>query len=453
MFEQLSQRLSQVTRQLTGRGRLSEDNIKDAVRQVRVALLEADVALPVAQSFVARVKDRALDTEVSRSLSPGQVFIKIIRDELTVALGAEAVGLSLRAQPPVVVLMAGLQGSGKTTTTAKLARRLKDQDGRAVAVVSLDTYRPAAITQLERLAEQVGVACYPSDPADSAGNIASAALERARREQIDVLLLDSAGRLHIDEVMMQELSLVCVAVSPHETLFVLDSMAGQDAVNAARSFADQLSLTGIVLTKIDGDARGGAALSVREVVGQPIKFVGSGEKLDALEPFYPERMASRILGMGDVVGLVEEVETRVDRAKAERLGAKLKRGKAFDLNDLAEQLEQMSAMGGLASLLEKLPGMGAAQARLAQGQLDERQVRRQIALIRSMTPSERRFPKTINGSRKRRIATGAGLAVPDLNRLLKQYTQMSKMMRKMAKRGGLQQLMRSIQAGSDPRQR
>ena len=452
MFDNLSARLTKAAKSLSGRGRISEDNVKDTVRQIRMALLEADVALSVVQEFVAQVRERALGKEVVGSLNPGQAFVKVVHDELVELLGSEQVQLSLRAQPPVVVLFVGLQGAGKTTTLGKLSRLLKEE-GRKVAVASLDLYRPAAVDQLEKLAGEVGVSFLNNpDGAEDAAKLAAAAKQRALASGADVLLLDTAGRLHVDEDMMAEVRRIEEAVTSHEVLFVVDSMAGQDAVNAAKAFNDALPLTGVILTKVDGDARGGAALSVRKVTGQPIKYVGSGEKLDALEPFHPDRMASRILGMGDVVSLVEEVQRNVDQDQAERMARKLKKGKGLDLDDLKAQLEQMLSMGGLGALLDKLPGLPAGANMGAVP--DDRQIRRQIALINSMTPQERRFPKKINGSRKRRISAGAGLAIQDLNRLLKQHAQMGKMMKKMKRGKGLGGLMGQLgQAPPGPRRR
>lgn len=448
MFETLSSRLGRAVDALKGRGRITEDNIAETVRQVRMALLEADVALPVVKQFITRVRERALGQEVARSLSPGQAFVKIIRDEMVALLGGEAAELDLRAQPPVVMLLVGLQGAGKTTTAGKLARWLAESKRKSVMLASADIYRPAAIDQLERLAEQVGARFWRAPEGTQPAAIATAAKQEARLAGVDVLILDTAGRLHVDEGLMSEAAQVQAAVAPQETLFVVDSMAGQDAVNAARAFHDALALTGVVLTKIDGDARGGAALSVREVTGVPIKLVGRGEKLDALEAFHPDRMASRILGMGDVLSLVEEVERKVDQDKARALAGKLKKGKGFDLADLRDQLGQMLQMGGMDALLDKLPsGLGGGALKAAQSQFDDRQVRRQMAIIDSMTPAERRQPKLINGSRKRRIAAGAGLSIPDVNRLLKQHAQMQKMMKKMTKGGGLKNMMRGLGGG------
>ena len=446
MFESLSDRLARTTATLTGRGRLTEDNIRDTLRQVRMALLEADVALPVVREFIDRVKSRAVGTEVMRSLTPGQAFIKIIHDELIRTLGEEHVPLDLAVQPPAVILLAGLQGAGKTTTAAKLARFLREREGKTVLLASTDVYRPAAILQLERLADQVGADFESSDTAEDPVEIVRRVMERGRRKAFDVVIIDSAGRLHVDDQMMDEIRRVHAAAGPVETLFVVDSMAGQDAVNAARAFGENLPLTGAIVTKTDGDARGGVALSVRQVAGCPIKFIGAGEKLDALEPFHAERVASRILGMGDVVSLVEEVERKVDRDKADRLARKIKSGKGFSLIDLREQLLQMQEMGGLGALMDKLP-MNVPKG--VDASFGESQLRRQIAVIDSMTARERKYPRIIDGSRKRRIAAGAGVQVQDVNRLLKQYTQMQKMMKKLGK-GGMGRMMRAMQGRMPP---
>ena len=448
MFGSLSERLVQATRNLSGRGRLSEDNIKDSLRQLRMALLEADVALPVVRDFVAQVKERAIGEEVSRSLSPGQALVKIIHAELVSMMGPQDAVLNLQCQPPAVVLLAGLQGAGKTTTAAKLALRLQERDGRKVMLASTDIYRPAAVLQLEKLAHETGAGFFPVVAEQDPREIALQALAAARVGQYDVLLLDTAGRSHIDQDMMEELRAIHQAVTPAETLFVIDAMAGQDAINAARAFSETVPLTGVVLSKTDGDARGGAALSVRVVTGAPIKFLGTGEKTDALEAFHPDRVASRILGMGDVLSLVEEVEQKLDRKNAEKLARKLRKGRDFDLADLRSQLEQMLDMGGLGALLEKLPGGMGLPQRLA-GDADEGMIRRQIAIIDSMTPAERRFPKTINGSRRRRIAAGSGTEVQTVNRLLKQQLQMQKMMKRM-KKGGVGQLFQGMGGPSGP---
>ncbi len=449
MFENLSGRLSQAARDLTGKGRLTESNIKDTLRQVRLALLEADVALPVVKSFIERIRERAIGEEVARSLTPGQALVKIIHAELVNLLGRETVPLNLRAQPPVVIFLAGLQGTGKTTTAAKLARRLIEKDRKRVMLVSVDVRRPAAILQLERLAGEVGALYCPSDAAEKPEGIAARALEESRRRHAEVLIVDTAGRLHVDEEMMDEVVRVHEKASPHETLFVVDSMAGQDAVNSARAFDSRLPLTGVILTKADGDAKGGVALSVAEITGKPIRFLGTGEKTEALEVFHPERMASRILGMGDVLSLVEEIEHKVSRDKADRLARKLKKGKSFDLGDLRDQYEQMLNMGGIGAMLEKLPLPGNMNPEMLKNQANEQQLRHQVAIINSMTPKERRFPKTISGSRKRRIARGSGQTIQDVNRLLKQHLQMEKMMKKMS-RGGMKNMLRGLPGGRLP---
>ena len=442
MFDSLSERLGRTIKNLRGQGRLTEDNIKETLRDVRMALLEADVALPVVRDFIDRIKQRAVGKEVLTSLTPGQALIKVVNEELVSTMGESNEALALNAQPPAVVLMAGLQGAGKTTTVAKLAKLLKDRHNKKVMVVSCDVYRPAAIKQLETLAVQVGAEFFPSDKDQKPVDIANKALVQAKKQFIDVLLVDTAGRLHIDAEMMGEIQAIHSAIKPVETLFVVDSMTGQDAANTARAFNDSLELTGVVLTKTDGDARGGAALSIRQITGKPIKFLGAGEKVDALEPFHPDRLASRILGMGDVLSLVEEAERNVDIVKAEKLANKVKKGKGFDFNDLKDQLEQMMNMGGLGALMDKLPGMGQMAGNV-KGQMDDRQVKRMVAIIQSMTPKERSFPDLIKGSRKRRIALGAGVQVQDVNRLMKQQMQVSKMMKKMAK-GGMAKMMRAM---------
>jgi len=449
MFDNLSDRLSQAARNLSGKGRLSESNIKDTLRQVRLALLEADVALPVVKSFIEKIRERAVGEEVGKSLTPGQALVKIIHSELIAILGGDTVPLDLRAQPPVVILLAGLQGAGKTTTAAKIARRLIEKDKKRVMLVSVDVHRPAAILQLKTLAGEIGAEHCDSAAEEQPVDIVRRALDESRRSHMDVLIVDTAGRLHIDDEMMAEAVAVHNEASPHETLFVVDSMAGQDAVNSARAFGEALPLTGVILTKADGDAKGGAALSVVEVTGRPIRFVGSGEKTDALEVFHPDRMASRILGMGDVLSLVEDIEGKVSRDKADKLGRKLKKGKGFDLLDLRDQLEQMLNMGGMAAMLEKLPIPGNVNPAALKGSANDQQFRRQIAIINSMTRGERRFPKTINGSRKRRIAKGAGQEIQDVNRLLKQHQQMEKMMKKMSK-GGMKKMLRGMPGGGLP---
>ena len=442
MFDNLTQRLTQTMQKLRGKGRLTEDSIRETLREVRIALLEADVALPVVQSFIGQVRERALGQEVISSLQPGQAFVKIVHDELVGVMGEENEALDLRASPPVVVLLAGLQGSGKTTTTAKLAKHLKQQSNKKVMVVSCDVYRPAAIDQLKTLAEQVGVIFHPSSATEQPVAIAKQALEAAHKQFVDVLLVDTAGRLHIDTDMMDEIRQLHSAVSPHETLFVVDSMTGQDAANTAQAFNQALPLTGVILTKTDGDARGGAALSVRHITGKPIKFVGTGEKIEALQPFHPERVASRILGMGDVLSLVEDVQRHVDQDKAEKLARKIKKGKGFDLEDFRSQLEQMQNMGGLGNLVDKMPGMTELPDQV-KNRVNDRQTISMIAIINSMTPQERRFPDVIRGSRKKRIALGSGTKIQDINRMLKQFTQMQRMMKKFGK-GGMKGMMRKM---------
>lgn len=444
MFQNLSERLSQTLKSIKGQARLTDDNIKDTLREVRKALLEADVALPVVKAFIERVRERAVGQEVSKSLSPGQQFVKIVQQELEAIMGEANEGLSLKGSP-AVVLMAGLQGAGKTTSVAKLARYLREREKKKVLVVSADVYRPAAIDQLETLAKEVQVDFFPSRSDQKPVDIANAAIKHAKIQFHDVVLVDTAGRLAIDEAMMAEIQALHKAISPQETLFVVDAMTGQDAVNTAKAFHDALPLTGVILTKADGDARGGAALSVRHITGKPIKFMGVGEKVDALEPFHPDRVASRILGMGDMLSLIEEAERTVDKDKAAKLASKVKKGDGFDLEDFRDQLQQLKKMGGMGGLLGKLPGMGQ-MAELAQGPGPgpEKELGKLEALINSMTPHERRKPDIINGSRKRRIAAGAGLQVPDLNRLLKQHKQIQKMMKKAGKKGGMQKMMRGM---------
>ena len=446
MFDNLTDRLSLTLRQVTGKAKLSEDNIKDTLREVRMALLEADVALPVVKDFVNKVKERAVGTEVSKSLTPGQAFVEIVRAELEALMGAANEDLQLNATPPAVILMAGLQGAGKTTTVGKLARFLKERKKKSVMVVSADIYRPAAIKQLETLAAEVGVSFFPSDLSQRPVAIAEAAIREAKLQFVDVVLVDTAGRLHIDAEMMVEIQALHAAIKPVETLFVVDAMTGQDAANTAKAFNEALPLTGVILTKVDGDARGGAALSVRAITGKPIKFLGMGEKSDALDPFHPDRIASRILGMGDVLSLIEQAEQSMDREKAEKLTKKLKKGKGFDLEDFRDQLQQMKNMGGLGGLMDKLPMMGGvnlAQMGSAQGAA-EKQFKQMEAIINSMTPLERRDPEVISGSRKRRIAMGSGTQVQDVGKLIKQHKQMQKMMKKFTAKGGMAKMMRGM---------
>ena len=442
MFESLTQRLSGTLERLRGRGRLTESNITEAVREVRIALLEADVALPVVQALIQRIKVRAVGQEVLKSLTPGQALIKVVRDELAAVMGSAASDLNLNVPAPAVILMAGLQGAGKTTTVGKLAKLLKEKRKKKVMVVSADVYRPAAIAQLETLARQVDVRFFPSVASQKPVDIVRAAIEDAKKSFIDVLLVDTAGRLAIDEAMMAEIKALHAAVNPVETLFVVDAMTGQDAANTAKAFSEALPLTGVVLTKTDGDARGGAALSVRYITGRPIKFIGTGEKVDGLDVFHPDRIASRILDMGDVLSLVEEVERKVDQEKAAKLAEKVVKGKKFDLNDMRDQLEQMQNMGGLSSLLDKLPGIGQIPQHL-KDKVNDKEIVRSIAIISSMTKKERRFPATLNGSRRARIARGSGTQPADVNKLLKQFQQMEKMMSKLGG-GGIKGMMRGM---------
>ena len=443
MFDQLTERLSETLRRVAGKAALTEDNIQDTLREVRQALLEADVALPVVKDFIDQVRQRAIGQEVMKSLSPGQAFLKIVHAQLVAAMGEANEGLDLTAQAPAVILMAGLQGSGKTTSAAKLARMLKDK-GRKVLLVSVDVYRPAAIRQLETLAESIGVGFLPSLDSQRPIDIAREALQAARVKFADVLIVDTAGRLAIDTAMMAELRELHGFLDPVETLFVVDAMSGQDAAQTARAFNEAIPLTGVILAKADADSRGGAALSVRAVTGKPIKFLGVGEKTDALEPFHPDRIASRILGMGDVLSLIEEAERKLDRDKAEKLAKKIRKGgKGFDLEDFRDQLLQMRSMGGLSAMLDKLPGMGGL-AQAAQSKVDTGMFVRMEAIINSMTPRERRDPDLLNGSRKRRIMQGSGTTIQDLSRLLKQFKQMQKMMKKMGNKGAMQNMMRGM---------
>ena len=442
MFDNLSNRLTSSLDRIRGRAKLTDDNIKEVLREVRMALLEADVALPVVKDFIEAVRERAIGTEVSKSLSPGQVFLKIVKQELENVMGQANDGLNLRVAGPAVMLMAGLQGAGKTTSAAKLAKYLKEREKKSVSVVSADVYRPAAIKQLETLAGEVGVDFIPSDLSQKPIDIVNSAIDYAKKAHKDVLIVDTAGRLAIDDDMMAEIKALHAAANPIETLFVVDAMTGQDAANTAKAFGDILPLTGVILTKTDGDARGGAALSVRHITGKPIKFLGVGEKTDALEPFHPDRLASRILGMGDMLSLIEEAEQKIDKEKAEKLAGKLKKGKGFDLEDFKEQLQQMKNMGGMSSMLDKMPGMG--QLGNVKDKVNDKMFVQMEALINSMTSAERRNPDVINGSRKKRISTGAGLQIQDLNRLLKQHKQMQKMMKKMTAKGGMQKMMRGL---------
>jgi signal recognition particle subunit SRP54 len=441
MFENLQDRLNGALKAISGKAKISEDNIKGTLREVRMALLEADVALPVVKAFTNQVKERAVGSEVLKSLSPGQAFLKIVHEELQSVMGEANEGLNLAAQPPAVILMAGLQGAGKTTTVAKLARFLQEREKKKVMVVSADVYRPAAIKQLETLANEVGAQFFPSDVSQKPINIAKAAIKEAKTQFADVLIVDTAGRLAIDSDMMAEIQDLHKAIDPVETLFVVDAMTGQDAANTAKAFNEALPLTGVILAKADGDARGGAALSVRHITGKPLKFMGMGEKTDALEAFHPDRVASRILDMGDVMTLIEEAERKIDKTKADKLAKKIQKGKGFDLEDFKDQLMQMKSMGGLMGMMDKLPGMGNMGQ--AAGQVDqaEKQLSQTEAVINSMTPLERHFPDKINGSRKKRIAAGSGTTIQDINRVLKQHKQMAKMMKKMSGKGGMRKMM------------
>ena len=449
MFNALSDKLSRLVKDLRGQGRLTDDNIQAGLRDVRMALLEADVALPVARDFIEHVRERALAREVRLSLTPGQALIKIVQQELVRLMGQDHAPLRLNAQPPAVILLAGLQGAGKTTSAVKLGLWLKEKENKKVALVSCDIHRPAAIQQLALLTLQNDLIWLESRPDERAEAIAANALEQARRQLIEVLIVDSAGRLHVDADMMREIKAVHARLAPVETLFVVDSMQGQDAVHAAAAFNEALPLTGAVLTKADGDARGGAALTVKHITGQPIKFMGTGEKPRDLAPFYPDRVASRILGMGDILGLIEEVEQQADQAEAQRLAKKLKRGKGFTLADFREQLRQMDNMGGIAGLLDKMPGLPGGAGAL-KPELDQGQFIRLGAIIDSMTRQERMTPEIINGSRKRRIAAGSGARIQDVNKLLKQHRQMQKMMKKMSAKGGMARLMRGLGGGAPP---
>lgn len=449
MFENLSDRLSRTLKNITGKGRLSEDNIKETLREVRMALLEADVALPVVKEFISNVKTKAVGIEVSKSLNPGQAFLKIVNAELVAAMGEANESLNLAAQKPAVLMMAGLQGAGKTTSVGKLARFLKEREKKKVLVVSADVYRPAAIKQLETLAAEIDVEFFPSSTDQQPVKIAQGAIEHAKKQFFDVVIVDTAGRLHVDSSMMDEIKALHQAVEPIETLFVVDSMTGQDAANTAKAFNEALPLTGVILTKADGDARGGAALSIRNITGKPIKFMGIGEKTDALEPFHPDRVASRILGMGDMLSLIEEVERKVDKDKAMKLAKKVQKGKGFDLEDFRDQLAQMRNMGGMMSMMGKLPGMGQLPDNV-KDKVNDKQFVQMEAIINSMTPKERTRPELIKGSRKKRIAMGSGTQIQDVNRLLKQFTQMQKMMKKVSGKGGMSKMMRGMKGMMPP---
>lgn len=441
MFESLSENLQLTLKNLRGQGRLTEENIADTLRAVRRSLLEADVALEVVRAFIERVREKAVGEQVRASMTPGQELIKILQQELIAELGGASQGLDLRAQPPAIILMAGLQGAGKTTSVGKLARYLVAQKKR-VLMVSADVYRPAAIEQLATLGQQLDVPVQPSSALQSPQQIAADAVDRAKREFFDVLIVDTAGRTTIDDKMMGEIKALHTQLNPAETLFVLDAMTGQDAARTAQAFDAAVPLTGVILTKVDGDARGGAALSVRHITGKPIKFLGVGEKLDALEAFHPDRLASRILGMGDVLSLIEEAEQKIDRQKAEKLAKKIAKGRGFDLEDYREQLQQMQNMGGLSAMIDKLPGMGNVPANV-KSQVNDKELLRSVAIINSMTPQERHFPAVIKASRKKRIAAGSGVQVQEVNRLLKQFTQMQGMMKKLGG-GGMKKMMRAM---------
>lgn len=448
MFDTLSERLARTIKSLRGHGRLNEDNIAKAMREVRIALLEADVALSVVRDFIEQVRKRALGQEVMTSLTPGQAVVKIVKEELILLMGTSNAALNFKTQPPAVIMMAGLQGTGKTTTVAKLAKLLNEKEQKKILVVSCDIYRPAAIEQLKVLADEINVEFYPTDNHQKPIDIAKQALDYARKQFFDGLIVDTAGRMHIDDAMMAEIKQLQSVLTPSDILFVVDSMMGQDAVNAAKAFDEALSLTGVVLTKTDGDTRGGAALSVRHVTGKPIKFIGTGEKISEFSAFHPERMVSRILGMGDVLSLLEEVQEKTDQKKAEKLAKKIKKGKGFGFEDFRDQLQQMRGMGGMASMMDKLPGTGGLFASV-NVQAGDQQFIKLESIINSMTPHERRMPAVINGSRKKRIAAGSGTQIQDVNRLLKQFKQMQKMIKKLSTKGGMKKMMRSL-GGSTP---
>jgi signal recognition particle subunit SRP54 len=453
VFDSLTQRLSATLAGITGKAKLTEENISETLREVRMALLEADVALSVVKDFIDQVRLRAVGQEVSASLSPGQVFVKIVNEELTALMGDHSDSLNLNVQPPATILLAGLQGAGKTTSAAKLALWLKTREKKKVMVVSADVYRPAAIDQLRTLAAEAEVTFFESSPDQKPMDIARLAVDAAKKQFMDVLIVDTAGRLHVDTDMMDEIRDLHKLVNPVETLFVVDAMTGQDAANTAQAFNEVLPLTGVILTKADGDARGGAALSVRSITGKPIKFMAVGETIDALDAFYPDRVAGRILGMGDVLSLIEEVEQKIDKKKANKLAKKIKKGKRFDLEDFRDQIQQMNNMGGVASMMDKMPGMGN-MTEAVQDKVNDKQFVQMEAIINSMTPGERRYPDSLNGSRKKRIATGSGTQIQDINRLLKQHKQMQKMMKKLTKKGGMANMMRGMggmmQSGGRP---
>lgn len=444
MFDHLSSRFSTIVKTMRGHTRLSEENIQDALREVRMALLEADVALPVVKNFIADVKIKAQGQDVIGSLTPGQAFIGVVNDELTRLMGGSNDALNLAAQPPAVILMVGLQGAGKTTTVGKLAKKLKEEQKKKVLVVSTDVYRPAAIEQLKTLATQIDIGFFASTPNQKPSDIAAAALDHAKRYHFDVLIVDTAGRLAIDEVLMTEIQDLQKLLNPIEILFVVDAMQGQDAANTAKAFNEALPLTGVILTKMDGDSRGGAALSVRAITGKPIKFIGVSEKLTGLEAFHPDRLASRILGMGDVLSLIEQVQNNVDQAETDRMAKKLRSGKSFDLEDFLAQMQQMKKMGGLSSMMEKMPGKIGAMAGQMEGEAAEKGMKRIEGIIHSMTAKERRKPEILKASRKKRIAAGSGVSVQEVNKLLKQFEEMQKMMKLFSSKGGMMKMMKGI---------
>lgn len=451
MFENLTEKLSKSFQKLLRGGKLREEHIKESLREVKKALLDADVALSVVKDFIFRIQEKAVGQDIVKHLTPAQQFVKIVQDELVHIMGDEIVPLDLNASKPIVILLAGLQGSGKTTFSAKLAKWLKEEKHKSVLLVPADVYRPAAIDQLKTLASSIGVDCFNTDPNQKPKQIAEESLLQAKKQAKDIIIFDTAGRLHIDEMMMNEIKSLHQTLKPHETLFVVDSMTGQDAVNTARVFNETIPLTGVVLTKTDGDARGGAALSIKSVTGKPIKFVGTGEKVDALEPFYPDRQASRILGMGDVLSLIEEMERKVDKEKAEKLAKKIQKGQGFDLDDLCHQLKEMMNMGGISSMMDKLPGLGAVPQAF-KAKVDNKELKRSIAILDSMTNKERLRPDLIanSGSRKRRVSQGSGQPLPEINRVLKQHEQMQKMMKKMTGKGGLAGMLRGLQGRLPP---
>ena len=447
MFDNLTERLSVTLKKVTGQSKLTDDNIKEALREVQMALLEADVALPVVRHFMETTKQKAIGTEVQQHLNSGQAFLKIVQNELLEIMGGGTSELNLASKPPVVILMAGLQGVGKTTTVAKLGSWIQARQKKSVMVVSVDVYRPAAIKQLEILASEANLTLFPSSIDEDPVDIAKKAIQEAKNTNIDVLLIDTAGRLHVDAKMMDEIRLLHESVVPTETLFVVDAMTGQDAANVSQVFHEVVPLTGVILSKIDGDARGGAALSVRQVTGKPIKFMGTGEKLDAFEVFHPERIVSRILGMGDMLSLIEDAEQKLDQKKADKLAKKLKKGKTFNLEDFRDQIQQMRSLGDMSSIMGKIPGANATMAQAVPGQLDDKSFLRMEAIINSMTPKERSYPDIINGSRKRRVAKGSGCQIQDVNRLIKQHKQMSKMMKKVFRKGGVEKIMQNMGGG------